>query len=127
MKKIISFILFLTSMLAAQAQTTDSLLQLAVDQNPELKALELEYEAAKLKANQVNQLPDPQLGVGVPVLRPETRLGAQIISVGATQMFPWFGTLKAKEEVVLTMAKAKYERIAATRLDLFYKIKCRSS
>lgn len=104
-------------------QTLDSLISQAYSNNPELKALQLEYEAALQKGPQVSQLPDPTIGLGVPVLRPETRLGGQVLSVSASQMVPWFGTLKAKEDVVLTMAKSKYERIAATRLNVDYQIK----
>ena len=105
------------------AQTLDGLLQAAYRQHPELKALHLEYEAALQKAPQVSQLPDPQVNMAIPILRPETRLGGQVITVGASQMFPWFGTLKAKKNVVLSMAKEKYERIATARLNITYRVK----
>jgi len=122
-KYIVLLLALMASTFAVKAQTLDSLLKKAYDNNPELKALQLEYEAALQKGPQVSQLPDPTVGVGVPVLRPETRLGGQVFSVSASQMFPWFGTLKAKENVVLTMAKSKYERIAAERLNIDYQIK----
>ncbi|MFD1550727.1 hypothetical protein DNU06_06010 [Putridiphycobacter roseus] len=105
------------------AQTLDSLLQLVVENNTQLKSIELEYQSVLEKKNQVNQLPNPQLGVGVPALRPETRLGSQMMMVSASQIFPWFGTLKSKEEVVISMSKAKYEQIAIVKLDLFYQVK----
>ncbi len=104
-------------------QSLESLLSKAYSNNPELKAVQLEYEAALQKAPQVTQLPDPTVGVGVPILRPETRLGSQVLSVSISQMFPWFGTLKAREDVAVIMAKSKYERIAAVRLNIDYKIK----
>lgn len=105
------------------AQPLDSILMLVVENNAELKSLQLEFEAELMKADQVSQLADPQIGVGVPVLRPETRLGPQIMMVSASQMFPWFGTLKAKGDVVVSMSKVKYERIEAERLMLFNKVK----
>jgi outer membrane protein TolC len=74
------------------------------------------------KGKQVNHLADPQLGIGVPILRPETRVGSQALMVNASQMFPWFGTLKTKEDIALTMAKTKYENISLTRLNLNYII-----
>ena len=122
-KYIVLILALMASTFAVKAQTLDSLLKKAYDNNPELKALQLEYEAALQKGPQVSQLPDPTVGVGIPVLRPETRLGGQVFSVSASQMFPWFGTLKAKEDVVLTMAKSKYERVAAERLNIDYQIK----
>jgi len=122
-KYIVLLLAWMASTFAVKAQTLDSLLKKAYNNNPELKTLQLEYEAALQKGPQVSQLPDPTVGVGVPVLRPETRLGGQVFSVSASQMFPWFGTLKAKEDVVLTMAKSKYERVAAERLNIDYQIK----
>lgn len=113
----------LASAISVEAQSLGSLLKRAYDNNPELKALQLEYEAALQKGPQVSQLPDPTIGVGVPILPVETRLGAQNLIISANQMFPWFGTLKAKEDVVLSMAKSKYERVAAERLNIDYKIK----
>jgi len=122
-KYIVLLLVLMASTFAVKAQTLDSLLKKAYANNPTLKAIQLEYEAALQKGPQVSQLPDPTVGVGVPVLRPETRLGGQVFSVSASQMFPWFGTLKAKEDVVLTMAKSKYERVAAERLNIDYQIK----
>lgn len=104
------------------AQPLDSLLKLVVEHNPELKSLQLEYEAELLKIDQVSQLPNPEIGVGVPVLRPETRLGPQVLMVSASQMFPWFGTFKSTKNVVISMSKAKYERIVAVKLNLFNKV-----
>ena len=105
------------------AQSLDSLLQLVVENNTQLKSIEMEYESILAKKNQVSQLPNPQVGVGVPILRPETRLGPQMVMVSASQMFPWFGTLKSKEEVVISMSKAKYEQLSILKLELFYQVK----
>lgn len=120
---IILLIFLMASTFLVKAQTLDSLLKKAYNNNPELKALQLEYEAALQKGPQVSQLPDPTVGFGIPVLRPETRLGGQVFTMSASQMFPWFGTLKAKEDVVLTMAKSKYERVTVERLNIDYQIK----
>lgn len=120
---IVLILALMASTYAVKAQTLDSLLKKAYANNPELKALQLEYEAALQKGAQVSQLPDPTVGIGIPILRPETRLGGQVFSVSASQMFPWFGSLKAKEDVVLTMAKSKYERVAVERLNIDYQIK----
>lgn len=122
-KYIIISALLIVSTFNIKAQTLDSLLKKAYNNNPALKAIQLEYEAALQKGPQVSQLPDPTIGVGVPILPVETRLGSQNLIISASQMFPWFGTLKAKEEVVLIMAKSKYERIAAERLNIDYQIK----
>lgn len=122
-KIILTFTLTLLFQFGVNAQTLDSLFQLAIENNSELKAVNSEFQSILLKQDQVSQLPNPQIGVGVPILRPETRLGPQVMMVSATQMFPWFGTFDAKKEVVLQMSKAKYEELSAIKLDLFYQIK----
>lgn len=120
--RIITVLLIFTCT-TASAQSLDSLLELVVENNSQLKSIALEYEAVLEQRNQVSQLPNPQVGLGIPVLRPETRLGPQMMMVSANQMFPWFGTLKSKEAVVISMSKAKYEQIAIVKLDLFYQVK----
>lgn len=105
------------------AQPIEDLLKIAVGNNYELKALKNEYLSALEKAPQVSQLPNPEANLGLFVLPAETRLGPQRFAVGVSQMFPWKGTLQAKEDLALSNARAKFERIAATELNLFYQIK----
>lgn len=105
------------------AQTLDSLLTRAVTHHPELRALYLEYEAALERAPQVSTLPDPEAMMGVFVLPVETRLGPQWVRVGATQMFPWKGTLPTRAEAVLAMSRARYEQWRARQLQLIYELK----
>jgi outer membrane protein TolC len=122
--KISLFILLLTVIsIRVNAQSLEELLGVAEANNFELKALENEYMAALEKAPQVSQLPDPEVNLGLFVLPAETRLGPQRVVLGASQMFPWKGTLQAKEHVVLSKARAKFERIEATKLNLFYQVK----
>ncbi|NNC95353.1 MAG: TolC family protein [Chitinophagales bacterium] len=106
-----------------EAQSLESLLQRSVEANPELKELHLRYEAAKLQSKQVTQIPSPEIGIGVPILRPETRLGSQAFMVSARQMFPWFGALNSNSNIAISMAAEEYEKITATKLDLYYQVK----
>ena len=121
--KILLINILMVSCFFVRAQTLDALLQKAYDNNPELKALQLEYKAAMQVGPQQSQLSNPTLGIGIPILPVETRLGSQRLMVSASQMFPWFGTLKSREDVVLSMAKSKYERVADERLDIDFQIK----
>ncbi len=105
------------------AQGLDSLLTLAVKQNPELRSLYLQYEAALERAPQVSVLPDPQVALGIFVLPVETRLGPQWVRIGATQMFPWKGTLPTRKDAVLAMSRARYEQWRARQLRIIYEIK----
>ncbi|MCB9304722.1 MAG: TolC family protein [Lewinellaceae bacterium] len=116
-------LLLFISLQRSSAQSLDGLLLAADSANLELKALYQDYLAALEKAPQVSQLPEPEAGLGVFPLPVETRLGPQWVRLSATQMFPWKGTLEARKNVVLAMAKAQYEKIAASRLNLHYQVK----
>ncbi len=104
-------------------QPLDSLLSWAEKENPSLKALEQGYLADKEIAPQVNTLPNPEVGIGLFALPPETRLGPQRISIGASQMFPWKGTLKTKADISDTKAKMKPIQADLVSLDLAGKIR----
>jgi len=122
-KNVIVLLIFTTiGVGSASAQSLDTLIYYAVEENLELKILEKEYLAALEKAPQVSELPDPEIGVGVFPLPVETRVGPQILRVGATQMFPWKGLLSGKKDLELAKAKALYERIGARALDLSFQI-----
>ena len=115
-------ILFLLSSLA-KTQSLDELLRTAREENLELKALKNEYLAAMEKAPQVSQMPDPEIGIGAFPLPVETRLGAQVARLSATQMFPWFGTLESKADLENTKAEALFERISSRALHLNFEIR----
>ena len=105
-----------------QGQSVNELLGVAVKENTELKILENEYLAALEKAPQVNERPDPEIGIGIFPLPVETRLGPQIFRVGATQMFPWKGLLDGKKNLELAKAKALFEKISAATLEIRFQI-----
>lgn len=122
--KIITILLFISicGSVSVYAQSVDSLVNQAIENNLELKVLEKEYYAALEKAPQVDELPDPEVSVGIFPLPVETRLGAQILRVGATQMFPSKGLLKGKKDLELAKAKTLYEKIGARALDISYQV-----
>ncbi len=117
-------IILLLFVVKAQAQTelTDYLI-IGAENNPGLKAKFSEYNAALEKIPQVGTLPDPTLSFGYFISPIETRVGPQRMKLGVSQMFPWFGTLNAKEDVAIQMAKAKYEAFEEVKSKLFYDIK----
>ncbi|MCR9098929.1 MAG: TolC family protein [bacterium] len=106
----------------ALAQPLPELIDSALLRQPELMALEKEYQAALERAPQVSQLPNPEVGVGGFPLPVETRLGPQLLRLGATQGFPWPGTLPGRAELENTKARAVYEQIAARALELRYEL-----
>jgi outer membrane protein TolC len=98
-------------------------LQIAADNNPNLKSKFNEYMAALEVAPQAKALPDPQIAFAYFIQPIETRLGPQQFKISATQMFPWIGTLKAKENIAIQMAKAKYEVFEENKSKLFNDVR----
>ena len=125
MKNIIIYIIgcLLILPFGLKAQTLNDYLKIASENNPSLKASFTEFEASLTRVSQVNALPDPTLSFGVFVSPIETRVGAQRARVSISQMFPWFGTLKAKESVATLQAEAKYQEFLNEKNELFFKVK----
>lgn len=120
--KIIYLLLFgFTSI--GYAQNLDAYLKEAAENNPGLKAKYAEFEAAMQRVTQANALPDPTLSFAYFISPVETRVGPQQAKFGLSQMFPWFGTLSAKAEMVSLIAEAKYQEFLNTKNELYYKVK----
>lgn len=123
MKKIITLIIiFVSWMGGVQAQTLDSYLEMAAENNPGLQAKYKEFEAALQKIPQVNALPDPSFSFGYFISPVETRVGPQRAKFSLSQMFPWFGTLEAKGDAAALMAEAKYQAFLEARNKLYFEV-----
>lgn len=104
------------------AQTLTDYYGVAADNNPELKAKYKEFEASLQKLPQVSSLPDPNLSLGYFISPVETRVGPQNMKFSLTQMFPWFGTLKAQKNVAALLADSKHQAFLNTKNQLFSQV-----
>ncbi|MDF1573346.1 MAG: TolC family protein [Bacteroidales bacterium] len=104
------------------AQTLDDYFQIAAENNPGLQAVYKDYEAALQKVPQVSTLPDPVFSFAYFVSPAETRVGPQVAKFSLTQMFPWFGTLKAQGNAAALMAEAKFQSFMDVRNKLYYRV-----
>jgi cobalt-zinc-cadmium efflux system outer membrane protein len=120
---VIGILYLLISSVASAQDDLGSYLQTAAQNNPGLKARFNEYLASLELAPQVKALPDPQLAFGYFIQPVETRVGPQQFKISVSQMFPWFGTLKAKENSAIMMAKAKYEAFEEAKSMLFNDVR----
>ncbi|UTW65505.1 TolC family protein [bacterium SCSIO 12643] len=98
-------------------------LKMAASGNPGLKAKYTRFEMAVEKVAQSNGLPDPTLSFGYFVQPIETRVGPQQAKLSLTQMFPWFGTLKANSQRDSLMAQSRYQEFLEARYQLYYEVK----
>ncbi|HSH20378.1 MAG TPA: TolC family protein [Draconibacterium sp.] len=123
MKFIITIIMLLIlESSVGHAQTLNEYLKTAAENNPGLQARFKEFEASLQKVPQVSTLPDPTFSFGYFISPVETRVGPQRARFSLTQMFPWFGTLKAQGDVAALMAEAKYQSFLDARNQLFYQV-----
>ncbi len=118
MKKKLLFLLMAILAYSAKAQTLESYLLLAEENSPAIQAMELRYNIAKEKVNEVNTLPNTTFGAGYFVSEPETRVGAQRARFSVSQMLPWFGTITARENYAGSMADAEYTEIVIAKRKL---------
>lgn len=104
------------------AQTLEDYFQIAAENNPGLQAKYKLFEAAVQRIPQVSTLPDPTFSFGYFISPVETRVGPQRARFSLTQMFPWFGTLKAQGDAAALLAEAKYEAFLDARNQLYYQV-----
>lgn len=105
------------------AQTLEGYLQTATEKNPRIRAAYAEFEASLQRAPQVASLPDPTLTVSAFGRMIETRLGAQEARFTLMQMFPWFGTLRAQEDIANLRAEATFQEYLDLRNEVFLDVK----
>ena len=121
-RTIIIITLFIFQISPAQDRLS-GYLETAAKNNPELKAAFNRYRAALEKIPQVRSLPDPQLMFGYFIRPVETKTGPQEFKISLSQMFPWFGTLKAAGQSQTFRAKAAYETFEQTKTKLFKNVR----
>lgn len=99
------------------------LIQEALDQNPQIKAAQKEWEATLEKIPQVKSLPDPMFSYSYFGKNIETRLGPQRNKISLSQKFPFFGKLAIKGEIARRGSSISAEKFNAVRADITLKVK----
>lgn len=123
MKKVINIFFLLTLVIfTTKAQTLEEYMKIAAENNPGLKSKYTEFQAAMKKIPQLGALPDPTLSFGYFISPVETRVGPQKAKISLSQMFPWFGTLEARESAAAAMAQAKYQAFLDARNEIYFKV-----
>lgn len=103
-------------------QTLDDYFKIAAENNPSLKSAFTEYEVALQKIPQASALQDPTFSFGYFISPVETRVGAQQAKFSLSQMFPWFGTLKANKNYATLEAESKFQNFIDLRNKLHFDI-----
>ena len=123
MRNYLAFLLLILTSHTAMNQSLDDYLEVALQNNPDLKAAYFSFEAQLEKVEQVKFLANPTLGFGYFIAPIETRLGSQQTKISLSQMFPWFGTLSAKKDVASLMAASQFEHFRSKQALLTFEVK----
>ncbi|MEP1085834.1 TolC family protein [Algoriphagus sp.] len=118
----LSILLLLGMSFSASSQSLEDYFRIGAENNPGLQAKYKAFEAAMEKIPQVGSLQDPNLSFGYFISPVETRVGPQNARFSLTQMFPWFGTLRAQEDVASFMAEAKYQEFLDAKNQLYSQL-----
>ena len=105
-----------------RAQDLETLINSGLENNPEIKKYNLQYEIASEKVNEVNTIPNTEFSYGYFVSEPETRTGAQKMKFSLKQMIPWFGSITARENYINSLSDAKFEEIAIAQRKLIVAV-----
>jgi outer membrane protein TolC len=110
-----------------QIPVIENMIEIALNNNPEILALKKNVEASKTRISRSGTLPDPVLKLGLmnlPVnsfaFDQEPMTGKQVMIM---QTFPFFGTLKLKKNVFQYMNEVAGIRVHAKQNEIIRKVK----
>lgn len=113
---IFSFSLFTFHL--TSAQELESLIQVALSNNPEIQKFDFQYQIASEKVNEVSGLPNTNFNFGIMAIAPEMEMPMERFRVSVMQMLPWFGTITARENYATSMADAQYVEVTIAKRKL---------
>jgi outer membrane protein TolC len=122
MKYLISILLAFSLFGKGFSQPFETLQQIGINNNPEIQSARLKFESVLALGAEKLDLPQPVLGAGVFLSPVETRVGPQRASIGLSQKFPWFGTLKLKQEILATQAELAYQEVIQNEAEILWQL-----
>jgi outer membrane protein, heavy metal efflux system len=107
--------------------TLDSLIVVALRNNPEVEMVRFESLAAEQRIGPAASLPDPQLKIAAMNVPTNLKLSSEMMTmvpqVSLMQMIPWFGKLGAAADVQRSLYESTTERLTSVRLDVVTNLK----
>lgn len=108
--------------------SVESLVEAAVEANPELAAMRREFDAARARVPQAKALPDPMVmfsnnTVGNPIPFTGVKNDFYEIDLGVSQDLPWFGVRRLRGQVASAESEAKFQEYAVAVRRLITDVK----
>lgn len=123
----VAVLLLAGNALAGQPGQLDSLINVAIRNNPEIKAARYQSMAAKTKIGPATQLPDPMLTVSAMNVPTDFSFTSDMMTMAPNimlmQKLPWFGKLDAAGEVQQYNYQSSSEQLSRVTLDVVAKTK----
>jgi outer membrane protein TolC len=112
---------------AGESFTLDSLIRIAIQNNPEIKMAHSEALAAQARILPARQLPDPRFRVGITNVPTTFSITSDEMTMfpdlSIMQTFPWFGKLKAAGKIEESNYNASLARLAVVFLQISTDLK----
>lgn len=106
-----------------QAQPLDTLILRAVETHPLMQSLHHEYEALLYNERVQSSWDAPIVNIGAGVFPIETRVGPQILKIGAQQRISYGGSQRAKRQIVKARQYGVQSQTDLMHLELAYEVK----
>lgn len=103
------FLLFLGTWKGSFGQSLKSYQQIALDNNPTIRAAMAKYKVAQQKVQKAGGWSDPMLNIGAFTQDVKTGESVDMVTVSLMQNIPWFGSIEAKEKVAQLMGEAEFQ------------------
>ena len=101
-----------------KGQELETLINEALENNPEIQKFDFQHKIASEKVNEVNSIPNTEFNFGFMAVSPEMNMPMERFRVSVMQMLPWFGTITARENYASSMADAQYIEITIAKRKL---------
>ncbi len=104
-------------------RTLAQCLEVALAQNPKIRAAQKNVESLAYRVPQAASLPDPQLGVTTLPEPIQTAAGQQELAIQVGQKFPWPGKLDLQAQVAQAQLEAAQAELKAVQLEVIERVK----
>lgn len=102
--------------------TKEELRGLALKHNSQVRSMYVEWKSVVAEIAVAKSLPDPKISFTEFIEEIQTRVGPQRRKIAFSQMFPWFGTLKERKDLMAAKADLVEQKLENLRLIILHQL-----
>ena len=115
-------LLWIASTVVVFAQQLDQLIEIALENNPQLSALELKTQITKEGETQAESWKNASISSALFISEPETRTGPQRFQLSASQPIPAFGRITARKAYAKSLTDINYQEWIIAKRKLLLEV-----